>query len=173
MNRLPRYLRPFSKAGLAVAVAASLGYGSAALAQTPVGAQPTLPPTTLVKSKPASPVVDTIAATAPREISVHKNPTKRVAQASDRHHPRHRHDRRPINVERPALAGVMLVEPLPPRIEAPRKMVPTPAYFVDGIAAAFTIPPPPIVCERRPRDRTLPDPRLYREVPVECGYDID
>jgi hypothetical protein len=158
-----------SSARLVLGLVAAVAFGSAALAQTPVGTQPTLPQP--IAAPKASPVVDTIAGSHPA-LEVHRTPSHHAARPVRRHFARY-HDRRPIDVERPALAGVVLVEPIPPRVEAPRPMVPMPAYFVDGIASAFTTPPPAVVCERRPRDRTLPDPRLYREVPVECGYDID
>jgi hypothetical protein len=168
MSRLPTHLGTSARAAW-TSVALLLACGTMACAQTPTGAQPTLP----APSKAASPVVDTIAAPAPLRIDVRKAAARHAAQAAHRHVARYHHHGRPIDVDRPALAGVLLVEPIPPRIAPPRPMVPTPAYFVDGIASAFTTPAPAVVCEHRPRDRTLPDPRLYREVPVECGYDID
>ncbi|WP_158810288.1 hypothetical protein [Beijerinckia sp. L45] len=169
MSLLPRSSGPSARTSLAVGLAAAVVFASAALAQTPVGTQPTLPQP--IAAPKASPVVDTIAGSHPA-LEVHRMPSHHAARPVRRHFARY-HDRAPIDVERPALAGVVLVEPIPPRVAAPRPMVPMPAYFVDGIASAFTTPAPAVVCERRPRDRTLPDPRLYREVPLECGYDID
>jgi hypothetical protein len=165
MSRLLRLAGPLGRTNL-VALAVSFGFAGPALAQTPVGAQPSLPSTR--SGAKASPVVDTIAESH-RALEVHRH----AARPAHRHLARDHHNKRPTDVERPALAGVLLIEPIPPRTEAPRPIVPMPAYFVDGIASSFTTPAPAVVCERRPRDRTLPDPRLYREVPVECGYDID
>jgi hypothetical protein len=147
MYCLPHRLGPSARAGLALGLfaAAGLAFGPVALAQTPSGVQPALP----------QPIAGAKAVPARRHVA------------------HYRHHGRPIDVERPALAGVLLIEPIPTRIDPPRPTVPTAAYFVDGIASAFTTPPPPVVCERRRPDRSLPDPRLYREVPLQCGYDIN
>ena len=169
MDRVPRPAGPSARTTLAIVLALGV-VASPALAQTPAGPQPTLPPVSPTK---ASPVVDTIAESRP-PLVVRKTASPHAARPARRHLAHHHsHDSRPIDVERPALAGVLLVEPIPPRPEAPRPIVPMPAYFVDGIASAFTTPPPPVVCERRRPDPLLPDPRLYREVPLACGSDID
>jgi hypothetical protein len=84
----------------------------------------------------------------------------------------HRHPHGP-GLARPALAGVVLVEPVPGPFKGPQRPVIAPAYLFDSLAADFTTPPPPLVCEHRPREPGLPNPHLYREVPVACHYDID
>jgi hypothetical protein len=76
-------------------------------------------------------------------------------------------------IVRPALAGVLLAEPVPGPFKSPQPPVIAPAYLFDSLAADFTTPPPPLVCGHRPRDPSLPDPHLYLEVPVACGYDIN
>ncbi len=91
-------------------------------------------------------------------------------------HSRHRHRYYagapvPLDLERPALAGVTLLRPLPPPIDPPHIVVPLPAYPLEAVAAAYLTPPPPIVCHRTPRIRDLPDPRLYREETLECEPD--
>lgn len=78
-----------------------------------------------------------------------------------------------LGVQRPVLAGVRLVTPLAPPVKAPDTRVVAPAYVFDSVFADLTTPPPPIVCQRRPRDPDLPGPRSYREVPLACHYDID
>ena len=80
-----------------------------------------------------------------------------------------RHIRVPPDLDRPALAGVELVAPLPLPAEPPHIVVQLPAYPLDSFATAFTTPPPPIVCHRTHRDPDAPDPRLYREGPVESA----
>jgi hypothetical protein len=172
MSRLPHRFGPSARAGLALGLFAGAGiaFGSVALAQTPSGHQP-VPPQPIAGAK-ASPVVDTLAVPRPA-LEIRKTAAKHAARPTRRHVVHYRHHGRPIHVERPALAGVLLVEPIPPRIAPPRPIVPTPAYFVDGLASAVTTPPPPVVCERRSPVRSLPDPRLYREVPLQCGSDID
>ncbi len=77
----------------------------------------------------------------------------------------------PVDLERPALAGVTLLRPLPPPIDSPHIVVPLPAYPLEAVGAAYLTPPPPIVCHRTPRIRDLPDPRLYREETLECEPD--
>jgi hypothetical protein len=67
----------------------------------------------------------------------------------------------------------VLVEPIPSPFRRRGPIVPMPAYFIDGVASAFTTPPPPIHCQRRRPDPSLPDPRLYREVPLVCADDRD
>ncbi len=172
-------IRSFRRAAMPSLLAASLAALSpAARAQpsSPPAVAPAVSPAILpppvagktVKAQP-SPVVDSIAGgqkpAADAQPPAAKPVRRRVAR-------RHRREA-PLDVERPALAGVLLVEPLPPRFQGPRPIVPTPAYFVDSFVSAFTIPPPPIVCHRRPRDPDLPDPRFYREVPLACTPDIE
>lgn len=75
------------------------------------------------------------------------------------------------DVERPALAGVELLVPLPPPGPPPHLTVPLPAYPFESVAAALTTPPPPVVCHRTRRRPDLPDPQLYREVTLVCQPD--
>ena len=166
MDRLPH------RVTIAAAAALALTLAWPAAAQTSTASpQPVLPGATA--SAAASPVVDSIVGPPVLEVR------KQVALPRERHKPLPRHlarlhrRGRALPLERPALAGVFLVEPIEETVAPPRPIVPMPAYFVDGIASAFLTPPPPVVCERRRRDRTLPDPRLYREVPVACSYDLD
>ena len=77
----------------------------------------------------------------------------------------------PLEFDRPALAGVTLLQPLPPAPQPPHIVVPLPDYPLDTVAAAFLTPPPPIVCHRTPRLRDLPDPGLYRETTLVCEPD--
>ena len=145
----------------ALAIMTSLAMANLA---APARAETTPPPT--------SPVVQSIVESSPAVTStthvgrsakvLHR---RRVAQA--------RHRARPLDLDRPALAGVVLVEPLAPAIERPRPTVPMPAFFIDGVVADFTTPPPPVVCQHRPQDTSLPDPRLYRETPLACAYDTN
>jgi hypothetical protein len=130
---------------------------AAAVAASP---QPTVPP-------PDSPVVEQLArSTAPHGAG---KPPKHQPAAHHRH--RVAGWRVPRFVDRPALAGVELLEPLPPPGEPPHIIVPVPAYPLESIAASLTSPPPPVMCHRVPRDLDAPDPRLYREVPVRCEPD--
>ena len=114
--------------------------------------------------------MDSIAA-GPKPSAAPEAASKKPTKPARRRLAHHRRGSAP-GVERPALAGVLLVQPVLPRREPPRPIVPTPAYFVDGFVSAFTIAPPPLVCRRRPRDPDLPDPHLYREVPLACEPDI-
>ncbi len=147
-------------------------------AQTPAApavAPASLPPPVAGKPSKAqpSPVVDSIAG-GQKPGADAKPPTQKAGRPARKRLARRYRREPPLDdVDRPALAGVALIEPLPPRREGPRPIVPTPAYFVDSFVAAFTIPPPPVVCRQRPRDGDLPDPRIYREVPVACSPDIE
>ena len=78
-------------------------------------------------------------------------------------------DREPL--ERPALAGVELVAPIPHPIQPPHFTVPVPAYPLENFATFYTTPPPPVTCRRVPRDPDAPDPHLYREQAVVCAAD--
>ena len=128
--------------------------------------QPTLP-TSVAPGTPSSPVVEQILPQERTPLVVHRQATRLSAV-------RRRIVRRihvPRDLDRPALAGVELLAPLPPPGEPPHVTVPMPAFSLDSLAAAYTTPPPPIVCHRTRRDPTVPDPHLYREVPVECEPD--
>ncbi len=121
-----------------------------------------------VSGPAGSPVVDQIVADEPPPLVVRKQASRPVPQ---RRHRFARHDRVPRDLERPALAGVTLVAPLPPPGEPPHIEVPLPAYALDSLVTAYTTPPPPIVCHPTRRDPDAPDPRLYRETPVLCAAD--
>lgn len=87
---------------------------------------------------------------------------------------RHRHQRHYAAaepVERPALAGVQLLENLPHPIQPPHIAVPTPAYPLENFATFYTTPPPPVICHRAPRDPYVIDPHLLYEKPVICEAD--
>ena len=120
--------------------------------------------------KPGSPVVQTLVGGGGQPLVVRKR-ARRVA--SHPHHEARRGYARhaPLDLERPALAGVTLLQPLPPAPQPPHIAVPLPAYPLDTIAAAFLTPPPPIVCHPTRRIRDLPDPELYRERTLECAPD--
>ena len=140
---------------------------------SPSSAQPNLAPgaaphavsVPYAPSKPGSPVVQRlVGGRAPLLVRKH------VARA----HPRHRYARHapaPLAPERPALAGVTLLRPLPPPPQPPHIVVPLPDYPLDTVAAAFLTPPPPIVCHRTARIRGLPDPDLYKERTLVCEPD--
>ena len=150
-----------------------------AWAQTsPSAAQPNLAPGAPVRpkavpfapAKPGSPVVQQlVGGGAPLVVRKH--------MARERAHPRHlaRHFARrrpvPFDLERPALAGVTLLQPLPPAPQPQHIVVPLPAYPLETVAASFLTPAPPIVCHRTPRIRDLPDPRLYKEKTLVCEAD--
>lgn len=165
---------------LALALAAVPLLGLPALAQTsapsPSSAQENLPPgvpphpesVPYAPPKPGFPVVQSIMGGGPAPLVVRQQ--ARVAQ----HHRSHRHyagASTPLEFDRPALAGVTLLQPLPPAPQPPHIVVPLPDYPLDTVAAAFLTPPPPIVCHRTPRIRDLPDPDLYREATLVCEPD--
>ena len=137
----------------------------------PAAAQPTLPGSAQASPpKPDFPVVE----------KIENQPALDVRKAASHPMPRRRHLARrihaprgfgPAPIDRPALAGVELVAPLPPPGEPPHIVVPTPAYPLEAIVAGITTPPPPIVCHHTRRDLYAPDPHLYRERPVECVPD--
>ena len=74
-------------------------------------------------------------------------------------------------LERPALAGVELVEPIPHPIQPPHYTVPVPAYPFENFVTFYTTPPPPVICSRVRRDPYAPDPHLVRERSVVCEAD--
>lgn len=149
-------------AALSTTTPANAQANAAPAAAAPAFPEPSLPP-------PSSPSAAATGKAAPA-LDVHKAPAHRTHHRyARRHHPRGV----AVAFDRPALAGVALAAPLPPLVEPPRPIVPMPAYFIDGIASALTIPPPPLVCGDRPRRPDLAhNPRLYREQPVACDYDI-
>ena len=69
------------------------------------------------------------------------------------------------------MAGVELLRSLPRPGEPPHFIAPVPVYPLDSFTAAYTMPPPPIVCHPTRREPGLPDPRLYRERTVACEPD--
>ena len=74
-------------------------------------------------------------------------------------------------LDRPALAGVALLAPLPHPIQPPHFTVPVPAYPFENFVTFYTTPPPPVICGRVPRDPYAPDPHLFREKTVVCAAD--
>lgn len=135
----------------------------------PAAAQPTLPhPLGPVTTKPGSPIVEQIVGAERQPLVVHRHAAR---SALLRRRRIAHHIQVPRDLDRPALAGVELLAPLPPPSEPPHLTVPMPAYPLDNIATDFTTPPPPIVCHRTRRDPDAPDPHLYREVPVVCEPD--
>ncbi len=160
-----------------LAVAILLLAAPAGAQTSPSSGRPNLPPGTLPKPKavpyappkPDSPVVQTLVGGSEGPLVVRKR-SRRIA-SHPYHHARHYVQRVPLDLERPALAGVTLLRPLPPAPQPPHIAVPLPAYPLDTIAAAFTTPPPPIVCHPTRRIRDLPDPELYRERTVQCEPD--
>ena len=132
-------------------------------------AQPVLPSSSARAGAGSSPIVESIVGRPQPALEVHKRPM----HAAVRRHARHDARRRlaPPDLERPALAGVELLVPLPPPGQPPHIVVPAPAYPLDTLAASFLTPAPPVVCHDIRRDPTLPDPRLYREQTVACEPD--
>ncbi len=167
----PRQRSVASPLRVALAVAAALTLGGAPAraqgASTPPessAAQPTLPP----PSAPNPPIVQTIVGPGQPALDVRKTPPHRVAT---RRHRVARHRSEPLDIERPALAGVQLLRPLPPPEQPPHFVVPTPAYPFENFVTAYTTPPAPLFCHPTPREPDLPDPRLYRERTVICEPD--
>ena len=154
---------------LAAVIAASCAGSMPARAQTTPqdssSPQPTLPAS---GSLTTSPVVDSIVGRPQPALEVHKRPMH-----ATRRHVRHYARARPVplDLNRPALAGVELLVALPPPGQPPHIVVPAPDYALDTIAAAFLTPAPPIICHDVRRDPDLPDPRLYRERTVACQPD--
>lgn len=150
------------------AVLFALALPTSAFAQS-APLQPNVPAATAPSS---GPLVEKIISPEPPNLDVH--PARRGASYSKRRTHRriaaHRVGPR-WPLDRPALAGVALVTPLPPLREPPHIRVPMPAYPVETLAYWFGAPRPDIVCAPAPRDPNLPDPRLYRERPVICEPD--
>lgn len=142
---------------------------AAALAQS-APSQPSVPTSPAPSS--SGPLVEKMISPEPPNLDVHPGP--RVTSRSKWRTHRRIAARRGAPrwpLERPALAGVALVTPLPPLREPPHIRVPMPAYPVETLAYWFGAPRPDIVCAPAPRDPNLPDPRLYRERPVICEPD--
>ena len=74
-------------------------------------------------------------------------------------------------LERPALAGVRLVAPIPHPIQPPHFTVAVPAYPPENFITYYTTPPPPVICHHVRRDPDPPDPQLRYEKPVICEAD--
>ena len=154
---------------------ALLALGGPAVAQgasTPP--EPSAPQSTLADTRPADikpgpPIVQSIVGPSPPStLEVRKAPARHVA--ARREHAA-RHHARPVEIDRPALAGVQLLRPLPPPGQPPHFVVPTPAYPFENFVTAYTTPPPPLFCHPTRLDPNLPDPRLYRERAVTCEPD--
>lgn len=159
--------------GLVAMVGATMVAPGAARSQTAqdsAAAQPVLP---RPEMKPGSPVVEDLVGAPQPALDVRKRPDHVRSRVTSSHHRirvAHHFAPRP-NIERPALAGVELLAPLPRPGEPPHIEVPVPAYPLDTVAAAYLTPVPPIMCHRVPREPDLPDPRLYRERTVVCAPD--
>ena len=143
---------------------------SSGVLDLPKGAAPKPAPVPYAPPKPGSPVVQTLVGAGDGGPLVVRRRARRLA-AHPRHDRRHYARHAPLDLERPALAGVTLLQPLPLAPQPPHIAVPLPAYPLDTIAAAFLTPPPPIVCHPTRRLRDLPDPELYRERTLECEPD--
>ncbi len=102
-----------------------------------------------------------------RKVERHFAPARSVARR--RGASRRYGDAEPL--ERPALAGVELVAPIPKPVQPPHFTVPVPAYLPENAATFYTTPPPPVICHRVPRDPYAPDPHLVRETTVLCEAD--
>jgi hypothetical protein len=173
MLRISSSSRLYGRRHLALLCLAAIGLtGTSAGAQTttppqPAAAQPTIPQP-IDARKPDSPVVESLVdPMSRRPLEVHKHP--RHIAARHRHYAHRFHT--PIDLDRPALAGVEVLQPLPRPGQPPHLAVPLPAYPLDEIATALTMPPPPIVCHPIRREPGLPDPHLYRERTVACEPD--
>ena len=131
----------------------------------PASTQPTLP-----QPVPGMPLTSPVLGGGSRTPLV----VRKGAKSSTRHAGRiRRHyarvDREPL--DRPALAGVQVVSPIPHPIQPPHFTVPVPAYPFENFITYYTTPPPPVICHRVPRDPDAPDPRLLYEKPVVCEAD--
>lgn len=171
-------MMPFSmRLAFGIGVAA-VGTMPLAAAQTtppqPAAAQPSLPqPMPNLGSKTLEKIGGPDAGVAPLKAP---QPTKlsTISKAPRKARRRHvRYDYPPASVPRPALAGVELAAPLPRPGQPPHFTTPTPAYPFENAIVGLTMPLPPTVCHRVPRDPFVPepDPRLYRQVSVACQAD--
>ncbi|MBE7220316.1 MAG: hypothetical protein INR64_17740 [Caulobacteraceae bacterium] len=140
---------------------------SAGRPNLPSGAPVRPEPVPYAPPKPGSPVVQQLVGGGGEPLVVRRHAARPHGHA--RYVVRHRPV--PLDLERPALAGVTLLQPLPPAPQPPHVVVPLPDYPLDTVAASFLTPAPPIVCHRTPRIRDLPDPRLYKEETLVCEPD--
>ena len=165
--------------GVLAAIIAGVPSLGGSLAETtplqPASAQPTLAEPVPGGMPLTSPLLGggTAGGTA-KPLVVRKNAERahRHAARVRRHYARDDHDqfdREPL--ERPALAGVQLVAPIPHPIQPPHFTVPVPAYPFENFITYYTTPPPPVICHRVPRDPYAPDPQLLYEKPVVCEAD--
>ena len=161
-RRLPRTLiAPF-------AVVLSCAAVRADPSLQPASAQPTLPQPVPASVPGNSPILGG-ESTRDTTLIVRKKTSRSGYRLRHVRHHVARYDREPL--DRPALAGVQLVAPLPHPIQPPHFTVPTPAYPFENFVTYFTTPPPPVICHRVPRDPYAPDPRLLYEKPVVCEAD--
>ncbi len=91
--------------------------------------------------------------------------------ATHRTHRRHYAHALVDPLDRPALANVELLEPLPRPPQPPHVTVPVPGYPLDNLITYLTAPPPPVVCRPTRYDRFKPDLGLADERPVLCTAD--
>lgn len=141
-----------------------------ALCATPLAAQgplttqdPASPQPTLPKPMPDLTLPGASIQVAPKAPHAH-------AAVRPKHHRRYAR-RRLEPLDRPALANVELLEPLPRPPQPPHVTVPVPGYPLDNFITYFTAPPPPVVCQPTHYDRFKPDLRLIDERPVLCTAD--
>ncbi len=126
--------------------------------QDPASVQPTLP----------KPMPDL---TVPGGSSERAPKTPHARAVMHRAHHRHYARGRSEPLDRPALANVELLEPLPRPPQPPHVTVPVPGYPLDNFITYLTAPPPPVVCRPTRYDRFKPDLRLVDEKPVLCTAD--
>ncbi len=149
------------------AVAMSLAAGAVPARAQQSGDPSATQPATKASS---SPIVESLVGKPQPALEVHKRPMHAAVRPPvRRHNVRSRHA--PLALDRPALAGVELLAPLPRPEQPPHFVVTAPAYPLETLAAAFLTPPPPIVCHDVRRDPNRPDPHLYRERTVACEPD--
>ena len=95
-----------------------------------------------------------------------------TATSRNSHHRSHAQSRGNVAIrDRPKLANVELLEPLPHPPQPPHVTVPVPAYSFENFVTNYTTPPPPVICHPARHDRFNPDPRLIDEIPVLCTAD--
>lgn len=148
--------------GLVLCATPAAAQGSST-AQSPASAQPILPKSMPNLSMPGS-------SSGSGESSSKKPRTPRTATRRGGHH-RHYAGGGASLPERPALANVELLEPLPHPPQPPHVTVPVPAYPFENFVTYFTAPPPPVVCRPTRHDRFKPDLGLVGETPVLCTAD--
>ncbi len=169
-------------AGFAAGVALGTSEGRAEPPQ-PASAQPSLPQPIAGGVPLASPIIGggqgKLDQAKPDQAKLDRaKPDRvRIGRAKARHFARY-HGRIASHrrfggepLERPALAGVELVTPIPHPIQPPHFTVPVPAYPFENFVTYYTTPPPPVFCHRAPRDPDAPDPHLIGERPVLCEAD--